>query len=104
VAEHLAPERLDRMLALVAQRLAPGAPLIVETPNPLSPFALARFHSDPTHVVPLPPERLRFSVEEAGFERSRTLFQARAPGDPHAGPDPCAYYMDYAIIAYRRAV
>ena len=50
VAEHLAPERLDRMLALVAQRLAPGAPLIVETPNPLSPFALARFHSDPTHA------------------------------------------------------
>ena len=104
VAEHLAPERIEQMLALVAQRLAPGAPLIVETPNPLSPFALARFHSDPTHVAPLPPERLRFSIEAAGFERTRTLFQARAPGDPYAGPDPCAYYMDYAIIAYRRAV
>ncbi|HET6802928.1 MAG TPA: glycosyltransferase, partial [Casimicrobiaceae bacterium] len=97
VAEHLLPERLEQMLSLVAPRLAAGAPLIVETPNPLCPFALARFHTDPTHVVPLPPERLRFAIEAAGFERSRTLFQARVPGDPYAGPDACAYYMDYAI-------
>lgn len=103
VAEHLTHEQLERMLSLVAKRLVPGAPLIIETPNPLSPFALARFHTDPTHVVPLPPERLRFAIEAAGFERSLTLFQARAPGDPFSGPDPLAYYMDYAVIGYRGA-
>jgi len=103
VAEHLTHEQLERMLLLVAKRLIPGAPLIIETPNPLSPFALARFHTDPTHVVPLPPERLRFAVEAAGFERSLTLFQARSPGDPFSGPDPLAYYMDYAVIGYRGA-
>ena len=101
VAEHLTSEQIDRMLALVAVRLAPGALLILETPNPLSPFALGLFHTDPTHIAPLPPERLRFSVEAAGFERSRTLYQARIPENQFAGPDPRAYYADYAIIAYR---
>ena len=103
VVEHLAAEDVERMLALLAQRLLPGALLIVETPNPLCPFALGEFNTDPTHVAPLPPERLRFAIEAAGFEGTRTLFQARAPGEPFAGPDPRAYYMDYAIIAYRSA-
>ena len=103
VVEHLTAEEIERMLALVAQRLLPGAPLIVETPNPLCPFALGQFNTDPTHVAPLPPERLRFAIEAAGFEATRTLFQARAPGAAFAGPDPRAYYMDYAIIAYRSA-
>ena len=103
VVEHLTAEEIEQMLALVAQRLLPGALLIVETPNPLCPFALGQFNTDPTHVAPLPPERLRFAIEAAGFEATRTLFQARAPGAPFAGPDPRAYYMDYAIIAYRSA-
>lgn len=103
VIEHLGADEIERMLSLVATRLAPGAPLIVETPNPLSPFALGQFHTDPTHIAPIPPERLRFAVEAAGFERTRTLFQARVPGQPFMGPDPRAYYMDYAIIAYRSA-
>ena len=64
--------------------------------------ACATIDTDPTHVDPIPPERLRFAVEAAGFERSRTLFQARVPPGVFAGPDAKAYYMDYAIIAYRR--
>ena len=103
VAEHLTAEEIERMLALLAPRLVPGALLIVETPNPLCPFALGQFHTDPTHVAPLPPERLRFAIEAAGFEGTRTLFQVRAPGVQFAGSDPRAYYMDYAIIAYRSA-
>jgi O-antigen chain-terminating methyltransferase len=101
VVEHLDAESIERMLALVARRLVGGAVLIIETPNPLSPFALAQFHTDPTHIAPIPPERMRFFVEAAGFERSRTLFQARVPAGQFFGPDPKAYYMDYAIIAYR---
>lgn len=103
VAEHLTYDQIERMLALVAARLAPGAVLIVETPNPLSPFALGVFHTDPTHINPLPPEGLRFSVEAAGFQHTRTLFQARIPKDQFAGPDPRAYYADYAIIAQKLA-
>lgn len=102
VVEHLDAARVEEMLALVYPRLAPGAVLLLETPNPLSPFALGRFHTDPTHVAPLPSERLRFAVELAGFVDTRTLYQARIPGDQWAGPDPTAHYVDYAIIAYKR--
>ena len=103
VAEHLTPAAIERLLALLALRLLPGALLIVETPNPLSPFALGVFHTDPTHISPIPPERMRYSIEAAGFERATTLYQARIPADQFAGPDPRAYYADYAIVAYRTA-
>ena len=85
----------------MVQRLGPGGTFILETPNPLSPLALSVFHTDPTHVAPLPPEAMRYAIEAAGFERARTLFQARVPLDQFAGPDPRAYYGDYAIIATR---
>lgn len=101
VAEHLTHEEIERMLALVIRRIAPGGVFILETPNPLSPFALGVFHTDSTHIAPLPPEAMRYAIEAAGFERTRTLFQARIPGDQFAGPDPRAYYADYAIIASR---
>jgi O-antigen chain-terminating methyltransferase len=101
VAEHLTREQIDRLLALAVRRIASGGVFILETPNPLSPLALSVFHTDPTHVAPLPPEAMRYAIEAAGFERTRTLFQGRIPGDPFAGPDPRAYYVDYAIIATR---
>jgi len=101
VAEHLPPLQIEQVLSLIAQRLVPGAVLIVETPNPLCPFALGMFHTDPTHISPIPPERMRYAVEAAGFERTVTLFQARIPEGQFAGPDPRAYYADYAIVAYR---
>jgi O-antigen chain-terminating methyltransferase len=101
VAEHLTREQLERVLAGVAQRLAPGGIFILETPNPLSPFALGVFHTDPTHVQPLPPEAARYAIEAAGLERTRTLYQARIPRDQFAGPDPRSYYADYAILAWR---
>jgi O-antigen chain-terminating methyltransferase len=103
VAEHLSAAQLERLLDLLARRLLPGAPLIVETPNPLSPFALGNFHTDPTHISPIPPERMRYAIEAAGFEQTSTLFQARIPADQFAGPDPRSYYADYAIIARRSA-
>ena len=30
------------------------------------PFALGMFHTDPTHISPIPPERMRYSMEAAG--------------------------------------
>ncbi|HET7135038.1 MAG TPA: hypothetical protein VFJ25_03885, partial [Casimicrobiaceae bacterium] len=102
VAEHLSWPRIERVLTLLRERIVDGGLLIVETPNPLSPFALGVFHTDPTHVAPLPPEAMRYAVEAAGFRDARILYQARIPHDQFAGPDPRAYYADYAIIAMRR--
>jgi SAM-dependent methyltransferase len=103
VVEHLDAQQIERLLGLIAPRLIAGALLILETPNPLCPFALAQFHMDATHVAPIPPDRLRFSVEAAGFDDVSTLFQALAPAGFVVASDARAHYMDYAIIARRSA-
>jgi len=70
VVEHLPPERLPEMIHLLKQKLRPGAPVAIETPNPecLAIFA-THFYLDPTHRHPIPPMLLSFYLEEAGFGR-----------------------------------
>jgi O-antigen chain-terminating methyltransferase len=101
VVEHLPAVQFERLLELLHPRLAPGAVLVIESVNPHSPFALGNFHMDPTHVAPVPPERVRFYMELAGFVRTRTLLQAPIPGWAFGGPEPRAHYCDYAVIGYR---
>ena len=103
VIEHLSTERVQQLLSVLAERLVPGALIIIETPNPLSPFVLGEFHTDPTHVAPIPPQRLQFDLEMSGFTNVRTLFQAPIPGEHYFGQDARSYYLDYALIATRRA-
>jgi 2-polyprenyl-3-methyl-5-hydroxy-6-metoxy-1,4-benzoquinol methylase len=68
VVEHLAPERLPDLVNLLAKKMARGALVAIETPNPecLAIFA-THFYLDPTHTRPIPPALLRFYLEEAGF-------------------------------------
>jgi len=68
VIEHLPPERVPVLVALLAAKLHPGALVIVETPNPecLAIFA-THFYIDPTHTRPVPAPLLRFYLQEAGF-------------------------------------
>ena len=68
VVEHLAPARVAGLIRLLGRKLRPGAPVVVETPNPecLAIFA-TYFYSDPTHTRPIPAPLLRFYLEEAGF-------------------------------------
>jgi SAM-dependent methyltransferase len=101
VIEHIPPEQIDPALELIFARLAPGAPVIIETVNPLSSFALAHFYTDLTHVLPLPPERIRYAAEAAGFVRTRTLFQSPVPPIAFGGPDLRSHYFDYAVIGYK---
>ena len=101
VVEHLPPESLARALALLQARLAPGAVLVIESVNPHCPYALGNFHMDPTHVAPVPPDRVRFTMERAGFVRTATLYQAPIPGFAFGGPEARAHYTDYAVIGYR---
>lgn len=101
VVEHLPPEALARVLALLQARLVPGAVLVIESVNPHCPYALGNFHMDPTHVAPVPPDRVRFAMEWAGFVRTSTLYQAPIPGFAFGGPEPRAHYTDYAVIGYR---
>lgn len=68
VIEHLTPAQLPRLVQLCAAKLAPGAPVVFETPNPecLAIFA-THFFIDPTHTRPVPPALLHFYLHEAGF-------------------------------------
>lgn len=68
VVEHLPPERVPEMIRLCAEKLRRGGILALETPNPecLAIFA-TYFYLDPTHTRPMPPQFLRFCMEEAGL-------------------------------------
>jgi len=68
VVEHLPPPRVPELVALAAEKLAPGGTLAIETPNPGCLAIFARdFFLDPTHRRPVPANQLHFYLEEAGF-------------------------------------
>jgi O-antigen chain-terminating methyltransferase len=68
VIEHLAPDQVARLVALIAAKTRTGGVAVFETPNPecLAIFA-THFYLDPTHTRPVPAALLRFYLEEAGF-------------------------------------
>ena len=109
VVEHLAPEKLPRMIALCAAKLRRGGVLAMETPNPecLAIFA-THFYLDPTHTRPIPPPLLAFYLEEAGFGRIEVHRLSPAiESMPEVGELPERFRerffggLDYAIVARR---
>jgi SAM-dependent methyltransferase len=81
LVEHLPPSALVRFLQLAAEKLRPGAPLVAETINPLSPAALRNFFADLTHAQPLVPETLVVLARGAGFAEAETRFLNEPPAD-----------------------
>ncbi|MBN1224756.1 MAG: class I SAM-dependent methyltransferase [Candidatus Aminicenantes bacterium] len=68
VIEHLAPVYLKRMLELAYFKLSPGSPIVLETINPTSVFALVQiYHLDISHKQPIHPQALKFLLESTGF-------------------------------------
>ena len=83
VVEHLHPSRVIELVNLCYQKLAPGAPLILETPNPKCLMVLAEnFYKDPSHTQPIHPDTLQFLFEATGFHEVEVRFLA--PVDPAA--------------------
>ena len=75
VIEHLSLDQLTELVALCAEKLAPGGVLIAETVNPqtLSTFAGA-FYVDLTHNKPVHPEAARFLWRWAGLGEVEILY------------------------------
>ena len=75
VIEHLSLDQLTELVALCAEKLAPGGVLIAETVNPqtLSTFAGA-FYVDLTHNKPVHPEAARFLWRWAGLGEVQILY------------------------------
>lgn len=107
VVEHLTPAQLPELARLMAEKMHPGAPLAIETPNPecLAIFA-THFYLDPTHTRPVPPALLAFYLEESGFAVSeiKRLYPAVETNPALASlPEEFrnAFFggMDYAVFA-----
>jgi len=128
VVEHLEPRQMARLVELCHDKLAPEAPIVLETLNPACLWALANwFLIDPTHVWPIHSEMLKFVLESAGFHRIEILYLSPVPIEQRllnlpeyaklksVDPDTVALlnhnidrvngflfgYQDYAAIAYR---
>ncbi len=77
VIEHFQPEYLRRVISESFRVLRPGSPLLLETINPLSLFALSRIYFlDPTHQQPLHPEYMRYLLASSGFSAVEIIFTA----------------------------
>nr|MBC7244964.1 class I SAM-dependent methyltransferase [Chloroflexota bacterium] len=80
VIEHLKPRRLAYLLQLCHDKLAAGAPIVLETLNPACLLVLANwFIIDPTHVWPVHSETLKFMLESAGFWKIKIEFLSPVP-------------------------
>jgi trans-aconitate methyltransferase len=78
VVEHLEPAYLSRLIELAFHKLAPGAPLVLETLNPACWVAFFESYiRDVTHRWPLHPETLQYMVQASGF--STATIQYRSP-------------------------
>lgn len=68
VVEHLEPPHAGALLAVLAERLSPGARLVVVTPNVRNLVVLEEtFWLDPTHVRPYPRALLERLCTQAGL-------------------------------------
>ena len=91
--EHLPPPRIIALAALVLRKLAPGAAIVLDTPNPGCLTAVAATsYTDCSHVRPIHPDAMRFLLEAAGLEHVEVRFSSPSERDvrfPHL-PDAVA--------------
>lgn len=80
VVEHLPASVLLQMLEAAFARLKTGAPILLETVNVSSMFALTQvFTRDLTHITTVHPETLQFMLNACGFKRPEILYTSPVP-------------------------
>lgn len=68
VIEHLPPPYLKRLLEIAFVKMEDLAPIVLETINPASVFALVQiYHLDISHKQPIHPQALKYLLESSGF-------------------------------------
>jgi ubiquinone/menaquinone biosynthesis C-methylase UbiE len=89
VIEHLQPEYLREVVLQAYRVLKPGAPILLETVNPLSLFALSNIYFlDVTHQKPLHPEFMRYLIEGSGFSGVTVLYPEELVDEQLEGVSP----------------
>ncbi|HVE49808.1 MAG TPA: methyltransferase domain-containing protein [Casimicrobiaceae bacterium] len=115
VIEHMPFEKVVALFDEARRVLRSGGVAIFETPNPENLVVGAcNFYYDPTHVRPLPPEPMRFVLEQRGFSDTEILrlhprHDIPVPESPvHPLDAEVANRFlgaqDYAVIGYKRSV
>jgi O-antigen chain-terminating methyltransferase len=75
VIEHLQPDYLRELVLESYRVLEKGSPILLETVNPLSLFALSNIYFlDVTHQKPLHPEYMRYLLESSGFANVNIIY------------------------------
>ena len=83
VVEHLQPAYLIRLLEVAFHKLRPGAPIVLETINPVCWLAFfSSYLRDFTHVKPIHPDTLEYLVRASGFANVSVRYSA--PVSEHA--------------------
>jgi O-antigen chain-terminating methyltransferase len=119
MVEHLPHAILIQLLDESLRVLRPGGVLVLETPNPENVLVgSCRFYMDPTHLNPIPPPLLQWTVQACGFDQVtiERLSEHRGKPDlvPVAEDSPGAAQInqmiawftaapDYAIVARKPA-
>jgi O-antigen chain-terminating methyltransferase len=77
VIEHLQPSRIIELVRLCHRKLARGAALVLETPNPKCLMVFAdTFYRDLSHVQPIHPDTMKFLLEATGLHEVEIKFLA----------------------------
>lgn len=103
VIEHLTASDQLRFVSLAYKKTIPGSPVIFETINAQSVFAVVRnFFLDPTHVRPVHPDTLKFAMQSVKFHDvelrySSPLLERRIPALQLNGDDPPVSEFNRAI-------
>jgi len=105
VVEHWPSADTIQLVSLSYRKLAPGAALIVETPNPrcLTVFAES-FYLDPSHVRLIHPEAARFLFESTGFRDVTLKFSAPVESSRRIPPLPVTGSPESASAEFNRAL
>lgn len=115
VVEHMPHQVVVQLLDEALRVLRPGGVLILETPNPENVLVgSCMFYMDPTHLHPIPPPLLEWTVQARGFEKTTVerLTEHRSSSDLKAVSEKVpganqinqliAWFtapLDYAVIA-----
>ncbi len=109
IIEHLPFITLMSLLDEIYRTLKSGGMVILETPNPHNVIVSSNsFHYDPTHKKPLPPELMKFILDQKGFTN---IMVKELNSLPNPIQDASALTekfnelffgpQDYAIIGYK---
>ena len=80
VIEHLPNEVLRELIAQAKRAVCPGGKVIFETINPQSVLALSsNYFRDPTHVMPIHPDTIKYQMELLGFRDCEVRYLSRVP-------------------------